>query len=127
MAVSNSPRSLNLSAAADLSTKQYYLVKQTSDTACNLSSAATDKVLGSLQNKPRSGETAEIAVEGNFKVILGGTVAVGAPLVSDSNGKAVSATQATAGAQPGSWVFAVARQAGVLGDIIEVEGAKIIY
>ena len=69
MAVSNSPRSLNLSAAADLSTKQYYLVKQTSDTACNLSSAATDKVLGSLQNKPRSGETAEIAVEGNFKVI----------------------------------------------------------
>ena len=60
-------------------------------------------------------------------VILGGTVAVGAPLVSDSNGKAVSATQATAGAQPGSWVFAVARQAGVLGDIIEVEGAKIIY
>lgn len=115
------------SAAADLSTKQFLIVRQTTETALNITTAATQVPLGVLQNKPVSGATAEVAVGGNCKVKAGGTVAINDPLVSDGNGKAIAATRASAGAQPLSNVIGYARRAGVLDDVIEMEVAKFTY
>lgn len=127
MSQQNAPIIVNMAAAADLSTKQWYIVRQTAENAVNLASAATQKLMGTLQNKPKSGETAEIAVGGNVKVIAGGTVAINDPLTSDAAGKAIAATQTTAGAQPTSYVLGFARRAAVSNDIFEMEVAKFIY
>ena len=45
-------------ASADLSAKQYYFVKLSSETKVTVCSAVTDKPIGVLQNKPASGEQA---------------------------------------------------------------------
>lgn len=127
MSQQNAPIIVNMAAAADLSTRQWYIVRQTAENAVNLTSAATQVPFGTLQNKPKSGETAEIGVAGNVKVILGGTVAINDPLVSDANGKAIAATRAGAGAQPLSNVIGYARRAGVANDVIEMEVAKFPY
>lgn len=128
MSQSNSPLIVGkYTAAADLSTKQYFVVKQTAATAVNLTSAATDVPFGVLVNKPTSGQIAEVAVGGFTKVKAGGTIAINDPLVSDANGKVVAATRAIAGAQPLSNVLGYARQAGVDGDIIEMEVQKLPY
>lgn len=55
-------------AAADLSAKQYYFVKQTAAGEVNVCTGATDKPIGVLQNKPESGEDAEIISFGITKV-----------------------------------------------------------
>ena len=128
MSQANNPTIIGeFTAAADLSAKQYFIVKQTTETAGNITTAATDVPLGVLQNKPTSGQVMEVAIAGNCKVKLGGTVAVNDPLVSDGNGKAIAATRAAAGAQPLSNVIGYARRAGVSNDVIEMEVAKLPY
>ena len=44
-----------LTAAADLSSKQYHFVKLASATTVNVCSATTDRAIGILQNNPESG------------------------------------------------------------------------
>lgn len=128
MSQANTPNIIGTyTAAADLSAKQYFIVRQTTETAGNITTAATQVALGVLQNKPTSGQVMEVAVGGNCKVKLGGTVAINDPLVSDGNGKAIAATRAIAGAQPLSNVIGYARRAGVDGDVIEMEVAKFPY
>ncbi len=78
-------------AAGDLSTKQYYAVKHTA-TGMALS-AAGQQIAGILQNKPGAlGEPAEVAQGGVSKAVVGAAVAKGAELMSDANGKLVTAT-----------------------------------
>jgi len=67
----------NLTAAADLSSKQYHFVKLASATTVNVCSAITDAPIGILQNNPESGETATIAIFGISKVVADGTLAAG--------------------------------------------------
>lgn len=120
MAVTNHGDRHSLSAAADLSAKKFYIVKQTTDTAVNLASAGTDDLLGTLNNKPVSGETASISRfrgGSTVKVILGATLARGARITSDANGKA--AASAT-----GQKFWARLLQGGVLNDIVEAEGEE---
>lgn len=115
MAVNNDPKHITLKAAADYSAKQYFLVKQTASDTATLAGAGED-VIGVIANKPRSGELASVqSISGSLtiKVVLGGTVAIGAPLKSDANGKAITATT-------GNKAFGRAMIAGVAGDIIEV-------
>ena len=104
-------------AGADQSTKQYYIVKP-GGTAGQviLSSAATDKLLGTLNNAPKSGELAEVVMRSGgstHKVIYGGTVAVGDFLTSDANGKAITTVTG------GNVILGMALEAGVLNDIAE--------
>jgi len=104
-------------AGADLSAKKYYIVKLDSAGAVVLAAAATDAIVGVLQNKPQSGEAAVYAFGGTTKVILGGTVAVGAWVTSDGNGKGVATTtdgDVTIGRYIGT-------AAGASGDIAEVQ------
>ena len=55
-------------ASADLSSKQYYFVKMSGDNTVTVCAAVTDKPIGVLQNKPTSGQAAEITVSGETKV-----------------------------------------------------------
>ena len=67
----------NLTAAADLSSKQYHFVKLASATTVNVCTAITDLPIGILQNNPESGETATITIFGISKVVADGTLAAG--------------------------------------------------
>ena len=77
-------------AAADLTTKRYFLVKRTSTTEVNLCGAG-EVALGVLINKPDTGEPADVQCIAYGRVEAGGTFAIGDPLKSDANGKAVVA------------------------------------
>ena len=78
--------------SVDLDTKQYYLVKQHTDGTIILAAAATDKIVGVLQNKPKIGEPALVRWGGTSKVKLGGTVTVGAWLTATTDGTAIATT-----------------------------------
>ena len=67
----------NLTAAADLSSKQYHFVKLASATTVNVCTAITDIPIGILQNDPTSGQAAEICIFGISKVVADGTLAAG--------------------------------------------------
>ena len=67
----------NLTAGADLSSKQYHFVKLASATTVDVCSAITDVPIGVLQNDPTSGNTATIAIFGITKVVADGTLAAG--------------------------------------------------
>jgi hypothetical protein len=115
MATYNTGDRISLKAAADYSTKQFYLVKQTAEDTATLAGAGED-VIGAIQDKPKAGQTASIAAVhagSTFKVILGATVVLRAPLKSDANGAAITAVSTNK-------AFGRALQAGVAGDIIEV-------
>jgi hypothetical protein len=83
-----------MTAAADLSTKQFYIVKLTAADAVNVTSATTDVATGVLQNKPKSGEAADVRRLGISQVISDGTtpIAVGDKLCSDTSGRAIKNT-----------------------------------
>ena len=83
-------------AGADLSAKQYYIVKRgTTAGECVLSDSGADVHLGVLQNAPESGDTADILgrhASDTGKVVAGGVLTPGAALTADANGKAVVTT-----------------------------------
>ena len=64
-----------LTAAADLSGKQYYFVKLASATTVNVCTATTDRAIGILQNDPTSGQSAVVRIFGISKVVADGTIA----------------------------------------------------
>jgi len=64
-------------AGADLSAKQFYGVSLQSDSTVDLFDTDTEFTYGVLQNKPESGEVAEIMLIGRSKVEFGETVTVG--------------------------------------------------
>ena len=101
-----------LAASADLSLCQYCFAKISGDGTATVAAAATDKIIGVINNKPASGEAIDLVMYGKQKVLLGGTVAAGDYLTSDANGNAVKATTADA------TVYGQAVEAGVVTDII---------
>lgn len=103
-------------AGSDLSTKQYYIVKQATDRTVGLASAATDELFGVVHLPAASGGEVSVLgrnADGTFKVIAGGTVTAQAYLTSDSSGRAVATTNA------GDQLIGIAQEAGVVGQIIE--------
>lgn len=120
---------MTLVAAADLSAKQYYAVKIDSNGQAALA-AAGEPAVGILQNKPIAGQSATVWAFGpRSKAVAGGTIAAGALVASDANGKFVTATtgktntsDAGAAADPliGSNVLGVAVTSAVSGDIFTV-------
>jgi len=104
-------------ATSDLSTKQFYIVKlDSTENVAVLASAATDKLIGVLLNKPKSGETMDVYARnasGTGKVIAGGDITVGAYITSDGDGKAVATTTAR------QQVLGIALEAAAAGDIFK--------
>ena len=85
-----------MTANADLSTKQFYAVKQTGTVdQFGLCSAVTDRSLGILQDKPLSGEPALIRRLGISKAVTDGSgtaIAPGDQLGPNASGKLVKVT-----------------------------------
>lgn len=94
MATENVNFSLPYDAASDLSDDQYKIVTINSSGNAALAGAG-DYAVGVLQNDPKSGESAEVAVLGKSKVEAGGSISQGDQIAANSNGKAVTATQST--------------------------------
>jgi hypothetical protein len=105
----------NLTAGADLSTKQFYFVKLASATTVDVCSAITDKPIGVLQNTPSSGQAAEICIFGITKVSADGNIVAGNLIGTSSDSQAdaiASGTDTTV------YVMGQAIEAGAAGNII---------
>lgn len=112
-----------VTGASSLATKQYYLMKQHTDGTLIIAGAATDSIVGVLQNKPVVGAAAIVRYFGTSKVIAGGTITVGSFVTSDASGKAVATT--TAGDVVIGQYLGTASAAS--GDIIEIMLTKFKY
>ena len=80
-------------ASADLSAKQYYLVATSAATTVTVAGAGAFAI-GVLLNEPESGEACDVIGYGAAKVVSDGSgtaIAIGDPLKSDADGKAVKA------------------------------------
>lgn len=83
---------LSMKANADLSAKQFFCVEMTAADTCDLVNAATDRVLGILQNKPKSSEAAQVRCLGVSKAVSDGSgtaIAVGDYVGADANGRLI--------------------------------------
>jgi hypothetical protein len=89
------PLKISLSAGADLSTKQYYFVKLDSNGDAVVCAAATDVPVGVLQNKPTSGQAAEIVVIGVSKVNSDAALTIGNLIGTSGDGQADAKTAGT--------------------------------
>lgn len=77
-------------AGADLSSKQYTFVKKSGAQVVG-AAAATDLVIGVLQNKPSAqGKAATVMISGVSKVIAAEQLAAGVPVYITSAGKVTS-------------------------------------
>jgi hypothetical protein len=93
-----SPQALSigtLTAAADLSAKQYHFVKLASATTVNVCSAVTDVPIGVLQNNPTSGKSAEVLLLGVSKVVADDTLAAGDVIGTSADAQAQPLTVGT--------------------------------
>lgn len=84
-------------AAADLRTAYGKAVKVTAAFSVNLTTAIGESSLGILQNKPNTGEAAEVVRSGLCKVKSGAAIAAGADLMVGADGRIITA--ATAGSR----------------------------
>ena len=74
---------------------QYRFVKVTGSRQCGLATAATDNVVGVLQNKPQvTGQAATVGIFGVTNVMASAAIVAGATVTADAQGRAV--TTATA-------------------------------
>lgn len=79
-----------------------------------LQTAANGRSDGILQNNPVSGDACNVCYAGICKAVLGGTVAAGDFLTTDTSGRLVTATT-------GQLACAKAMMAGAVGDIATVK------
>lgn len=82
-------------AAADLSAKQFYFVKQSAAGKVNVCAAVTDVPVGVLQNAPKSGEAAVVMVIGESKISADSELAVGNIIGTSADGQADPITAGT--------------------------------
>jgi len=83
-------------AAVDLSGPSYRIGLLDSNGKVNLTTAASDKVFGIIQNVPESGEEASVLALGISKVRAGNTIARNDYFISDASGTAIAATSTAA-------------------------------
>lgn len=84
-------------AGADLRTKQYYPVKLTAARTVGLATTGGEAVYGILQNKPNTGEIADVCIFGVCKAIVGAAVTAGGALMTEAtNGRVIDQTSTNA-------------------------------
>lgn len=104
-----------LVASATLAAAQYKCVKHASTAGqVIVGAAATDNVIGILQNDPAAGEPALIACSGVALALSEDTVAAGDSLASSTTGRVKTTTSANNG------VVGMALEAGSAGDLIQI-------
>ncbi len=103
-----------VTAAADLSAKQFFCVKLTAANAVNLAGAG-EAIDGVLQNTPTSGQEATVWGAGSTtKAVAGAAITAAAFVTPDANGKVVTAAS-------GDYIIGrAAIAAGADGEVISV-------
>ena len=105
-------------ADADLSDKQYHIIRLTGDRTCNIGSLATDlNLAGVLQNKPKSGDHATVKFMGRGKVVAGAAISANALFTTNGSGRAVAASTNSGGID--TVVGRVLQAAGGDGEIVD--------
>lgn len=84
-----------VTASADLSAKQYYIVKMSGDNTVTVCAAVTDVPFGVLQNNPASGEQAIVRTFGRSKISADATLAAGDIIGTSADGQAQPVVQGT--------------------------------
>lgn len=108
---------ISLKAGGDLSAKQYRFVKLSADYTVVIAAAATDKVIGVLQNDPVSGAAAIVRIFGRSKVESDAALSVGDFIGTQSDGQADAKTPGT---DTTEYVLGiVCKASGAAGDIAE--------
>ncbi len=79
-----------LTAASDLTAKQFCFAKVSGVNQADLALAA-DKAIGIIQNKPAINTAVELMVNGVSKVLAGAAVTAGAAVGPDATSRAISA------------------------------------
>ena len=102
-----------LTAAADLSDKQYYFVKLASATTVNVCTAITDLPIGILQNTPTSGQAADVRIFGVSKASADGTITAGRWISTSADSQAAGITP---GSDTTQYVMGQAIQAASAGE-----------
>lgn len=115
MATQAIPGEVSALAGADLSSSQFCLVKLSTgaDRTVILAAANGDVVFGVLNNKPASGQAAEVQIVGVAKVQYGGSVTRGDALMSDGSAHAVTKSSTNP-------IFGYAEESGASGEIHSV-------
>ena len=102
-----------LTAAADLSSSQYYFVKLASATTVNVCTAITDLPIGILQNTPTSGQVANVRIFGVSKASADGTITAGRWMGTSADSQAAGITP---GSDTTQYVMGQAIQAASAGE-----------
>lgn len=79
---------ISLEAASDLRAKQYYFVKVAGAGTCDVIGGLTETPIGVLQNKPNTGEMAEIVVVGVTKLNADAGITAGELVGPSADGQA---------------------------------------
>ena len=79
-------------AAADLSSSQFYAVKITAARQVNLASTGGEFIYGIVQNKPTLGQAADVGFLGVSKAAAGAAFSAGVALMTDTTGRLITAT-----------------------------------
>ena len=114
MAYDSNLQSISLVAGEDLSSSQYRFVKLNAAGAVIRCTVQGEFAAGVLQNKPTSGQIAEVGFNGVSKIVLGNTVVGTDQLMTDTAGRAIPAVQA---ATPGSGVIGFPIVGGAVNEI----------
>lgn len=114
MAVMQSRDNRTFIAGEDLSAAQFKFVTLESDGQVDLADAAGENAMGVCLVGGTAGNAVTVCVSGSVMITAGGTIAAGASLQTDASGDAITAAS-------GDVVLGYAREAGVDGQIIEME------
>lgn len=101
-------------AAANLTAKQYHIVKLDNTGKVDVCSAITDVPYGVLQNNPNTDQEAEIVIIGITKIKADGTLDEGNLIGTSNDGQADAIV---AGTDTTVYVVGVARSAALVGEI----------
>lgn len=78
--------------------KQYCAVRLTGKDQVGLATAASQNIVGVLQNKPQTpGSAATVAIAGITNVLSGGAISAGAEITADSTGRFVAGASSGVG------------------------------
>lgn len=114
MARQQQVQSLSLEAGADLSAAQFRVMALSSGQVVQQTSSSAQSV-GVLQNNPSAqGQAAEVAYAGLVKIVAGAAVAQDALVMSDTQGRAVTATSTN------RVIGQALSAAGAAGELLEV-------
>lgn len=86
-----------LTAAADLSAagNQFKFVEMVGNNSINVCNALTDRAIGVLQNRPKSGEAAEVVAIGITKIQADAALTAGTLIGTSADGQADAKTPGT--------------------------------